>query len=110
MIEQTNEHLKIELSKLINQHIEITNGLITVVYVKSTSDLRHAKIVVSVLPENLSGTALRELKKHASLFTKALREKTRLRQVPKFFWALDTTEAKAAELDDIFKQIEAERK
>lgn len=104
-IEQTNELLKERLAYLISREIPLDNGLITIAYVECSPDLRSAKIVVSVLPANLAGTALEKLRRNASMFSESLRKKTRLRQIPKFYWTIDATEKKAAELEKIFKSI-----
>lgn len=110
MIEKTNELLKNELSKLINEKIEFSEGLITVIYVNCSSDLGHANIALSILPENIAGTALNKIKKQAGSFAKELKARTRLRNVPTLHWTIDKTEAQASELDEIFRQIELERK
>lgn len=107
-IEQLNEQLKEELAILIIKEIALENGLITVCFVNCSPDLKHARIAVSVLPEKFAGTALTGLRKHSSSFSKSLRQKLKIRQIPRFHWFLDTTESKAAEIDDIIKQIKEE--
>lgn len=104
-IDQVNELLKSELARLVEEHVNLNNGLITVTYVDCSPDLKYAKIGISVLPEKMFGTALNELKKNNSHFAQALRKKTRLRQVPHFNWQVDDTEMKAAEIDEILKGI-----
>jgi len=98
-IDQVNELLKEKLATLIAREIPLDNGLITVVYVKTTPDLQWAKIGVSVLPENNFGTALEKLRKHNSMFAKEIKKETRLRQIPKFHWVADITEVEAAEIE-----------
>ncbi|MEI8360569.1 MAG: ribosome-binding factor A [bacterium] len=110
MIEKTNELLKNELSKLINERVEFSEGLITIIFVTCSSDLGHAKIALSVLPENLAGTGLNKVKKLSLAFAKELKNRTRLRNIPTLHWTIDKTEAEASELDEIFRQIELERK
>jgi len=98
-IEQVNELLKEKLGLLISREIPMDNGLITIVYVKITADLTHAKIAVSVLPHNMSGTALKKLRQMNKVFADALKKETRFRQIPKFFWTIDSTEKDAAEIE-----------
>lgn len=102
--EQINELLMSELANLIAQHINLEHGLITIVYVDCSPDLRQAKIGISVLPENFTGTALKELNQHSRAFSQAIIKKTRLRQVPKLHWTADFTEAKAAEIEKILRE------
>lgn len=102
-IDQVNELLKHELASLINEQVGLDGGLITVSYVDTSPDLRHAKIGISVLPEKFFGTALHELQKHTSAFSKELLKRTRLRQIPHLHWEADATEAKAAEIEKLLK-------
>ena len=107
-IEQLNEQLKEELANLIIKEVPLENGLITVSYVICSPDLKYARVAISVLPEKFAGTALSALRKHSSNFSQGLRQKLRIRQIPRFNWTLDTTESKAAEIEDIIKQIKEE--
>jgi len=107
-IEQLNEQLKSELANLIVKEVPLKNGLITVSYVICSPDLKYARVAVSVLPEKFAGTALSQLRKHSSTFSQSLRQKLKIRQIPRFNWVLDTTEIKAAEIEKVFKEIEKE--
>lgn len=104
-INQINELLRGELANLINQEITIEDGLITVSYVNCSPDMRNAKIGVSILPDRLFGSALKELKKHSSRFYQILKKKLNLKYIPKFHWVIDNTEKKAAEIEKILEQI-----
>lgn len=108
-IEQVNEILKVKLAGLIARELLIENGLITISYVDCSPDLRVAKIGISVLPFNQSGRALKKLRKYRSEFTNILKKEIRLRQIPKFHWEIDSTEKKASELEEIFREIKKER-
>ena len=108
-IEQVNELLKDKLAHLVSREIPLDNGLITVIYVKTSPDLKYAKIAVSILPEKFAGTALERLRKQSGFFSQIIRKETRLRKVPKFNWVLDTTEKEAAEIEKVFREIEEER-
>lgn len=104
-IEQVNELLREELASLIAQEIGLANVLITVNHVRCSPDLRIAKIGVSVLPENVTGTALKQLRKHTSSFSKILRKKTRLRTIPKFVWTIDNIAKDIIESEEMFKNL-----
>lgn len=107
-IEQLNEQLKEELANLIIREVPLENGLITVSYAECSPDLKYAKVAVSVLPEKFAGTALASLRKHTSAFSQSLRRKLSIRQIPRFNWVLDTTESKAAEIEEVIKRIKEE--
>lgn len=102
-IEQLNEQLKSELANFISGEIPLDNCLITVCCAHCSPDLKYAKIAISVLPEKYAGTALASLRKHSGIFSQNLRSKLKIRQIPRFNWVLDTTESRAAEIENIIK-------
>lgn len=109
-IEQLNEQLKNELANLIIKEVALNNGLITVCFVNCSTDLKHAKIAISVLPGKFGPSVLKKMRKLSGYFSRTLRGKLKIRQIPKFHWQLDTTESRAAEIEKVIKQIQAEEK
>ena|SRR3989339_620353 len=108
-IEQINELLRRELAMLIAGHLDISiSGLITVIDVKTSPDLRYAKVNISVLPENQTGSALRELRKSNSYFSGELKKKLSLKFIPKFNWTIDANERYAAEIDRVIDELSKE--
>jgi len=109
-VEQTNELLKEKLATLISREIPLENGLVTVSYVDCSPDLRNAKIGISVLPFGLSKSVLKKLNQCRSDFTRILKKETRLRQIPKFHWEIDSTQQNASEIEEILDQIKKEER
>ncbi|MBU0722409.1 30S ribosome-binding factor RbfA [Patescibacteria group bacterium] len=109
-IEQLNEQLKKELANLIIKKVALNNGLITVCFVNCSTDLKHAKIAISILPDKFGPSVLKKLRKLSSAFNQELKNKLRIRQIPRFRWVLDTTESRAAEIEKVIKQINEEEK
>ena len=103
---QINELLRQELAILVSSEIHLPDGLITVTKIKCSPDLKNAFARISVLPENLSGSALRALKSHNTFFAKELRKKLNLRKIPRFKWEIDQQERYALEIDKTFAEIE----
>ena len=108
-IEQLNEQLKEELANLIVREMPLNNGLVTVCFVDCASDLKHAKIGVSVLPEKFGPSVLRKLNKNSGYFCRVLKNKLKIRQIPKFNWVFDNTESEAAKIEAVIKQIKEEK-
>jgi len=104
-LEQVNSLLQTELANLINRDLPAENFLVTITYVETDPSLKSARIGISVLPEKFAGTALEMLSSHSSMFSKSLLKKTRLRQIPRFHWRLDTTEQKASEIEELINLI-----
>lgn len=104
--DQLNEMLQQELAYAINREVGVPNTLITVVYVRTSADLKFATVGVSVLPDNLAGTALEKLKKSAGMLSSILAKKTRLRQIPRLRFEFDPTERKAAILETFMNNLD----
>jgi len=107
-VDQLNELLHRELAEAINKELEFPEVFITVTYVSCMPDLQYAKVIVSVLPDKMAGTALKKLKAASGRIVSSITKKTRLRKVPRLLWEFDPTERKAAVLEDVFLKIDEE--
>lgn len=105
-IEQVNSLLQQELAGMIVQYVPLRGGLITVTGVNCSPDLHDAIVYVSVLPEKFAGTVLRQLRQKSGLFASHLRTRIKMKRLPSFRWELDTTESKAADLEEVFHQLQ----
>jgi ribosome-binding factor A len=94
-----------ELAELVSKNVYLENGLITLTYVECSPDLRYAEIGVSVLPDNLSASALKILSKKGYEFSKNLQRKIKLKFIPKFHWKIDNREKYAAEMEELINKI-----
>ncbi len=104
-MDQVNATLQQELAFLVAEYIHIKGGLVTIVWVDCTRDLREATVGVSVLPEKFAGTVLGQLRQKSGIFASHLRKRIKMKRLPSFNWSLDTTESNAAVLEDIFKTL-----
>jgi ribosome-binding factor A len=107
-VDQINHLLQMELANAINREVGVPNALVTVVYVRTSADLQWATVGVSVLPDNVAGTALSKLKNSAGLLSSILAKKTRLRKIPRLRFEFDPTEKKAAVLEDLINNLDRE--
>ncbi len=104
-VEQINSLLQQEFASAISQDVPLRGGLITVMRVDCTPDLREADVFVSVLPEKFSGTVLESLRKKTGQLVQSVGRRVRLKRMPTIFWKLDTTEREAAQLETLFEQM-----
>lgn len=105
-IDQINEMLLEELAVAVNQEVQVENALVTITSVQCDPDLRQAKIGFSVLPDNLTGTALRRLTAFTSQLVAILKKRTRLRKMPRFIWEFDATEREAAKIERLIANLD----
>ncbi|HNW55464.1 MAG TPA: ribosome-binding factor A [bacterium] len=102
---RANELMREKVAFLVNKLVEFPNGLITIAYVDLSSEGQNAEIGVSVLPTNLRGTALRQLRKFSSTIARTSSKQCRLSRVPRIVWQIDDTEERAAHLDRLIQGL-----
>lgn len=98
-IEIINELILEELAVAANREVDLPGALITISYVKCSPDLKQAKVGFSVLPDRLAGSVLRKLESTTSALVGRLRERTKLRKLPKLIWEFDATEREASRIE-----------
>ena len=104
--ERINDLLLEELARAVNREVAVENALITITYVECSPDLKQAKIGFSVLPDKLAGTALRKLTAATSQLANVLRNRTRLRKLPRLIWEFDATEREASKIEKLIAGID----
>lgn len=107
---QINELAKHYLAEAIIGEVESPNFLITVTKVKCTSNFSMIKAFVSVLPENFSGTALKNLRKKSSLLSKILKNKFKLTKGPYLSWEIDEDLKRSLKIEETLEEIRSEQK
>ena len=104
---RVEEEMKKEISNIISNKLknpDIT-GLISVTKVKVTTDLKYARIYVSILnAKNTKGT-LRGLKQSAGFVRSDLAKSINLRNTPEIIFELDDSMEYGAKIDSILKDI-----
>jgi len=108
-INRLNETLRKEISMIIAEEIDFPDGLITITHVDCDPNFYSARILISVLPAGLAGSALEKLRKNSRVISNELKNKIRIRKIPHFIWEFDPTEKKAGALDEIFSAAEKEK-
>lgn len=107
--DQMNEIIKHGLAEVMIGEVEAPNFLITITRVECSSDLSFAKIFISVLPDGLSGTALKRLRAKNGILAKLLKQKTRITKTPRFIWHIDEELKIANKINETLDQIRAEK-
>ncbi len=86
-------------------------GLVTIISVKVTKDLRHADFFVSVRGgEKEEESALLGLGKASSFIRRTLGRRIRMRRIPELHFKIDETVKAQEHLEELFKKIHEERK
>ena len=109
-IQKVNELLKRELGKIILKELEFPRDtLITITNVESSSDLREAKIWISVIPGNQISLALQVLKKNIYDLQKKLDKRLKMRPVPRIEFLKESKSEEAQKIEEILDKIQEEK-
>lgn len=107
-----DEELKKELSNIINyelQNSKIT-GMISVTKVKTTPDLRYARVYVSILNSKNRKETLAGLKQSSGYMRSQIASRINLRITPELVFELDESLEYGARIDSILEKISEELK
>ena len=105
-IQKVNELIKRELGKIILKEIEFPMGILaTISRVKTSSDLREAKVWISVVPENQIFPVLRILEINIYSLQKKLDKRLKMRPVPKIKFLKEEKLKEAQKIEEILDKI-----
>ena len=106
-IERINEEYKRELSQIISYELKNSNitGMISVTKVKVTTDLKYAKVYVSILNSKNIKDTLAGLKKSSGFIRTELAKRINLRNTPELIFELDDSIEYGAKIETILKEI-----
>ena len=104
---RVNEELKREISNIINYEVKNSNvtGLISVTKVKTSPDLKYAKVSVSILNSKNIKQTLTGLKKASGFIRSRVAEKINLRVTPELVFEFDDSMVYGERIDNILKDI-----
>lgn len=104
---RVDEEFKKEISKIIDQDLKNPNitGLISVTKVKTSSDLKNARVYVSILNSKSKKNTLQGLKNASGFIRTELAKRVNLRYTPELIFEIDETLEYGAKIDSILKEI-----
>ncbi len=106
-MDRVNEEFKRELGKIIDQDLKNPNitGLISVTKVKTSSDLKNARVYISILNSKSKKNTMEGLKNATGFIRSELAKRVNLRYTPELIFELDETLEYGAKIDNILKEI-----
>ena len=110
-IGRINEEVQRELSELIRSLKDPrVQTMLSITRVDTTSDLRYAKVYVSVLEEAREKEAMKGLKSAGGWLRRELGSRLQLRYTPELVFELDDSLKYGAHMFDLLSKLEAEQK
>ena len=104
---RVEEEMKKEISNIISNKLKNPDvtGLISVTKVKVTTDLKFAKVFVSILNAKNTKATLRGLKQSSGFVRSEVAKSINLRNTPEIIFELDDSMEYGAKIDSILKDI-----
>ena len=102
-----DEEYRKELSQIISYDLKNPNvtGMISVTKVKVTTDLKYAKVYVSILNSKNIKETMEGLKKSSGFIRSELAKRINLRNTPEVIFEIDDSIEYGAKIDSILKEI-----
>ncbi len=106
-MDRVNEEFKKEISKIIDSDLKNPNitGIISVTKVKTSSDLKSARVYISLLNSKSKKNTLQGLKNASGFIRSELAKRVNLRYTPELIFELDESLEYGARIDSILNEI-----
>ncbi|MFA6429884.1 MAG: ribosome-binding factor A [Patescibacteria group bacterium] len=105
-VEAGFHHLKDALAETFSKEVEFPFGVfVTVLEAKVTANTAHAKVVLSVMPDERHEEVLEALRQFDHEIKDGLAKRLRLRRIPRLHYVFDTTEARAAVIEQTINEL-----
>ena len=106
-IGRIDEEYRKELSKILSYDLKNPNvtGMISVTKVKVTTDLKYAKVYISILNSKNIKETMDGLKKSSGFIRSELAKRVNLRNTPELIFEIDDSMEYGAKIDSILKEI-----
>ncbi len=102
---KVNQLIKKEVSKLLENEIEKELGLITVIDVETSPDLKHSYIWISIFNKDKLSQIVQRLKDTTPSLQKILNKRLTLKYVPRIIFKIDKSQDYVQKIDKLFKNI-----
>lgn len=104
---RVDEELKRELNNIINYEVKNSNvtGMISVTKVKTSPDLKYARVSVSIINSKNVKQTLAGLKAASGFIRSRIAEKMNLRVTPELVFELDESLVYGEKIDRILEQV-----
>ena len=105
-----NEFIHEHVARIMHRLLEIEPGhMVTVTRVETAPDLSQAYVYVTVFPENVRGTVLKQIRRQASEIREELDNVMRRKQTPKLLFRIDEGSEHVPRMQKLFEQLDEER-
>ena len=105
--EKVSALVRDEIGAILLHELDLSvDALVTVTRAVLSEDGAHVRVFVSVLPENLAETVLKEIMQNIYNYQQLLNKQLRIRPVPKMYFVVDDTEVEASKIEKLIDSVE----
>jgi len=104
-IPRVNEHIRTVLSGILQTELDPSKALVTITRVSTSKDLHHARIFISVYPDQEKDRVLVSLQAKTKHFRHELSQQMDIYRVPELAFTYDATEEKAKHIEDVLDSL-----
>ena len=104
-IKKVDSLLQEEVAKIISEEIDLPRDvLVTVISASTSADIKHAKVFISILPKNKTGSTFKLLNNKIGIIQKSLNNKLVMKFVPRLRFYLDETQDKIHRIEELIEK------
>lgn len=107
-IVKINEAIRKELCEIVRTDIKdpkVSEAMVSVSAVETTSDLKTAKVFISVLQENKKAGVIEGLNKAHGYIRKEVARRVNLRNTPEFIFKIDDSIEYGMKMDKVIQEV-----
>lgn len=106
-MDKVNEELRKEISLVIDQKLKNPNitGIISVTKVKTSSDLRYARVYISLINSKSKKNTLEGIKNASGFIRTEIAKSVNLRYTPELTFEIDESMEYSSKIENILKEI-----
>ena len=105
-IDKINELIKHQVNDIILKDLSLKSGVfVTISKVDTTSDMRYARVFISIFPEREINYAAKTLNREIFRIQGELNKRLKTKILPRIEFRVDMTESKADEIEKLLKEL-----
>lgn len=109
-IQRVNQLIRKEISQIILRELDFPkNILVTLTRVDTSRNLIHAKIYISVMPENETQQILEALNQKIYDIQQQLNKRLKMRPIPKINFVVEKETAQAGKIEELLEEIKTKK-
>jgi len=104
-VQRINKVIKEELGKILIRELDLSEVLLTVTRVDTSSNIQESKVYISIMPEDRFDDIFNFISKDIYSIQQELNKRLNMRPVPKIIFIKEEKTKKAARIEELLEEI-----